>query len=508
MKGDAIALLLSSLAWACGHPRGSSEDGRGDSPDIEAGQDWIDAEDAPDPPDLDAPEDADDVDDDDGGTSTTDGVHWLDPLGYQKPAFLPIVVPDETTCPNRYFVDQADGGGSECTETAPCDWSGLEGKPGTAGGPAYVHLRGDARLELTGTLYGTEGAEVVIVPWPGSAAVVTMTAGGTGSRLDANRIDGPNVHHIVMDGGPDLLFSFVGSGPSTEQNSYTLTISSSYITVARTRIHAGDGYGPALGVGTGTGSYHHIYWINNEMYDSTHYYGVYTGGGTGCTAGDTSHSYVHFLNNIFRNICGRGIQIEPRDSADHTYVMGNAFHDVGYGSCIGQVSAAVQPADACGGEISETHIENNLMFDLGGGGVTLVGTFPETHVYNNTIYDYAKSTPLSTASHGIGCITDGCPGTVRNNIVLGNHGMGINPLNRSTGFTATDNLCETGTSCGSDSRSGEPETVFASTSPDDPDFLKLAPGSSAIDEGYATGVTGSYFGDARTEPLDIGADEL
>jgi hypothetical protein len=483
--------LVALLAAACGtSPAGP--DGAGvDTPTIDARATDAAATDTATP---------------DGGSASDGGVHWLDPLGYTKPAFLPVAVPDEATCPNRYWVDQAAGSGSACTATAPCGWAGLAGKPGTTGGPAYVYLRGDARLELSATLFGAAGAEVVIVPWPGSHDVVTMASQGSNSRAGANTIAGNNVHHIVMDGGPDLLFSFAGRGPSTDQNNYTLIISSSNVTVARTRIHAGDGYGPTLGVATGSGSnVHDITWVNNEMYDSTHYYGVYTGGGTGCAAGDTSHQRVRFLNNVFRDICGRGIQIEPRASAEDTYVIGNVFHHVGYGECLGQVSAAVQPADACSGTIRGIHVENNLMFDLGGGGVTLVGDFQDVSILQNTIFDFARSTPLSTSSHGIGCYSDGCHGIVRNNIVVQVTAPDIDPLNRASGLTTQNNLCDHG--CGGASQSGTAATVFASTDPHSPLFLTLAPGSPAIDHGYATGITTSYFGDTRHDPLDIGADE-
>jgi hypothetical protein len=442
---------------------------------------------------------------------TSGEVNWIDPLGYQKPQFMPITVPDEAICSNKYYVDQQSGSGTICSQDSPCNWSGLSGKPGITGGPAYIYLKGNARLQLTGTLYGSAGNEIVIKPWPGDSASVTMSTTGGGNYTDANIIKGTNIHHLVLDGGADMQFDFIGASSPNNQNAYTLVVSSNYITVARSKIHSGAGYGPSLGVGTGAGTYDHIWIINNEIYDANHAgapYGVYTGGGTGCASGDTSHSYVYFLNNIIRNICGRGIQIEPRNSANYTFVEGNTFHDTGTNSCgFGQISSAVQPADSCGGSISNTYINNNLMFSLGGGGVGLVGSFTGTQIFNNTIYDYAKATPLSTNSHGIGCYSDGCPAEVENNIIFQANASGINPINRGSGFTTGSNLCESGLDCGDNSRAGTRANTFTSYDSNNINFLRILQTSNTVDYGINNGITSSYFGVIRSGTPDIGADE-
>ena len=404
---------------------------------------------------------------------TTGGVNWLDPLGYQKPAFYPITVPDEATVANKYYIDQQSGSGSTCSQVSPCAWSGLSGKPGTTGGPAYVYVRGNARLNLTGTIYGSAGNEIVIKPWPGSASIVTFANDGSGQISGANTISGSGVHHIIIDGGSDLLFSFTGTGSS--QNAYTLNISASNITVARTRIQGGSAQGPALGIATGATGIDNVWWINNEMYNTPNYYGVYTGGGASCSGGNTSHSNLHFVNSIFRQICGRGIQIEPRTSGTSTYIEGNAFHDGFDGlSCGVSISHAIEPATACGGNINGVYVRNNLAFELGGGFLQLDGS--NIIADNNTVYRYGKTTPITLGSHAFSPAGTSNSGTLRNNIVLSPVQSGVNAFNR-TGYTNTSSLCESGCSINSTPANTFTSTVQGST------YLQPKSGGSAVSAG-------------------------
>jgi hypothetical protein len=383
------------------------------------------------------------------------------------------------------------------------------GKPGTTGGPAYIYLKGSGRLNLTGTLFGAAGQEIVIKPWPGDTNLVTMATTGGGNVQDANIIKSPNVHHVVIDGGPNLQFNFVGSAsPPSNQNAYTLVVASNFVTVARSRIRQAQGWGPALGVGTGPGTYDHIWVINNEILDVTNNagaaYGVYTGGGTGCTANDTSHNFVYFLSNIFRNIAGNGIQVEPRNSASFTYIQGNAFHDSGGPANRG----AITLADACGGNMRDFFVTNNLIFNMGAGGIDFAD-YPNNNIQNNTIYNYALTSPFTLSSHAISCFSDGCRANVQNNIILGTSAPGINPINRSSGLTTSSNLCESGRLCGSNAKTGTASTVFASTDPNNIKFLTLSsaiPGVSL----FSSGVTIDYRGVPRPSigPFDVGASQF
>lgn len=413
--------------------------------------------------------------------TTTGGVNWLDPVGYTKPAFYPITVPTESTVTNKWYVDQTAGGGTACTQVSPCSTiTAVAGKAGTTGGPAYIYVKGNGKLSITGTLYGSAGNEIVIKPWPGETNVVTFNKSGSNTG-DANTVSGSGVHHLIFDGGPNLLFSFTGSGST--QNAYVLTINSSDITMYRVRLAGGSAQGPALGIATGTGTtiINNVRWINSEIYNTPNYYGVYTGGGTSCSAGDTRHTNLYFINSIFRDICGRGIQIEPRASSNGVWIEGNAFHDGFDGlSCGVSISRAVTPADACGGSLTNTFVRNNLAFELGGGFMQFVGT--NIFADNNTIYRYGKSSPITTGSHGFTGT-----GTARNNIVHTPVQAGVYDFDPNHGtITQVTNLT-----------SG---TLFASTNSADTTYLQLSSGSAARNSG--TNLASSWVSQSWPSPTD------
>jgi len=444
--------------------------------------------------------------------TTSGGVNWLDPLAYTKPAFYPIVLPNEATTGNKYYVDMSNGSGSTCSQTAPCSSiNSVAGKPGTNGGPAYIYMKGTGYLSLSNSaLAGSVGQEIVVKPWPNDSTPSVMTAQGGCGVNNANTIAGSGTHDVVFDGGPNMLFRFIGSGCTSNQNGYSVVVASNDITLYRVRIDAHGSSGPALGAATGSGtSTSNFRFINSELYGATRYYGVYTGGGTGCTAGDTSHTNMEFRNSIFRQIDGRGIQVEPRSNSSGMIIDGNAFHGVGYdASGTTGISGAVQIADACGGTTSGVVVSNNLMWDLGGGGVLIfVGesTTSAFRVINNTIYGYGGATPVTLNSHGITCYTDGCKAEVRNNTILAPLNGGINPLNRASGFATSNNLCESGASCGASALSATASNSFVSTSSNSASFL--FPAGAALKNGVLqAGITTDYLGNLRPSTgIDIGA---
>ena len=70
--------------------------------------------------------------------TTTGGIIWKDALGYTKPGFVPITVPNEASA-TKYYIDLNSGGGSTCSSASPCSaFSALVGKAGMSTGPAYV----------------------------------------------------------------------------------------------------------------------------------------------------------------------------------------------------------------------------------------------------------------------------------------------------------------------------------------------------------------------------------
>jgi hypothetical protein len=99
-------------------------------------------------------------------------------------------------------------------------------------------------------------------------------------------------------------------------------------------------------------------------------------------------------------------------------------------------------------------------------------------------------------SHAITCYSDGCNAEVRNNILLAPANGGISPINRGSGFATSDNLCESGSTCGGGSVSGTASTVFQSTSATSATFLM--PKGSALGSGLLqTGISTDYLGSLR-----------
>jgi hypothetical protein len=455
-------------------------------------------------------------------TSETSGqtsgeVIWLDSAGYTKPAFYPISVPDEASVANKYYIDLTSGSGLTCSQASPCaGFNQVAGKAGTNGGPAYVYLKGSGRLDINGiTINGSSGNEIVIKPWPGATAAVTMTTTGSCTVGGANLISGPNVHHLILDGGPSMLFRFTGAN-CTGENGYTLVVQSSNIKIARVRVTQGAGGGPAYGPGVGSGTYvNSVYLINSEIYDVTNNfgaaYGVYSGGGTGCAAGNTGHDDLRFINNIIRNIYNNAIQIEPRDFGSNTYIEGNAIHTI---ATTGGDRNAITVTDACSGTLTNTFIRNNLFFNMGFGaiGFDSIGGTSGMQVISNTIYDYAQVQTETLLSHGITSYTDGEAATVHNNILVNsNSNSGVFACNRTSGWTVSHNLIgDPITACGTSGRTGTAAGTFQSINSADSTFLWLRNTGNAFGTGLSVNLSVDYLGQPRLLDLatEIGAIEF
>lgn len=428
---------------------------------------------------------------------TSGGVNWQDSMSYQKPAFYPITIPSAASVgSNIYYVDQASGSGTTCSEASPCGWSGLSGKAGTTGGPAYIYLQGNARLVLsTQTIYGSSGNQVVVMPWPGNDSTpINMTRVNDTSSNNANLITSSNIHDVIFDGGPNMLFRFIGAG--SDYNSYDLIVNSDNVTMYRCVMNANGSSGPSLGIATGYSiTTNNFNLINCELYGS-HLYLIYAGGGTPCNQTAPTHLYgANIWNNIFRDVYCSGIQIESRGASSDIDISGNAFHDTSTNCTpIGHDRPAIDPASAgCYGTYTNVNVTNNICFDLGGGGIYIDGGNPS--IYNNTLYNFNTNGATDTPNNwGIAGSTSGASATVRNNLIVKYTASGY--TYNTGGWTQSNNLTD---STGS--------SYFASTSSSSTDFLKLKAGAPAIDAGYATGLTTDYFGDSRSGTLDVGADE-
>jgi hypothetical protein len=448
--------------------------------------------------------------------TTTGGVTWADTLSYTKPAFYPITVPDEASTANKYYVNLSTGSGTTCSQVSPCaNFTTVAGKTGTTGGPAYVYVKGNGAASVmpTANFFGSAGNEIVIKPWPSDGTTTTITAAAGCNVGNAVTLTGSGVHHVIIDGGPSSLITFAGSGCSGNQNGYTFVENANDVVIYRVRIDANNSGGPAVGVGAGA-SPSNIKFINVEVFDAGSYYGFYTGGGSSCPGGTSSHQNVEIRNSVIRDVDGRGIQIEPRGASSGFIVDGNAFHNIGYNnSGSSSISCAVQPADACGITTGNVSITNNVGWDLGGGFGCLFQSTSTLIVRNNTVWDYGNKTPASLNSHGITSFSDGNAAIVQNNIVLAPAQGGINPMNRNSGWTSSKNLCESGSSCGATSVAGTAANTFQSTSTLSANFLKPVTAGPAIDAGnnyFGNGITSDYLGNARpsTGGFEIGAMEF
>lgn len=477
---------------------------------------------------------------------TKGGYSVLDTDSYQRPAFVALTVPTEATAPH-YYVNYSTGTGSTCSQVAPCaTLAAVSGKTGVSGGPAYIYVKGNGYLDLTATtLFGAPGSEIVIKPWPGDSTPTVWTANGGCNRGNANTIDNANVHDLIVDGGPSNLISWTGSGCTGNQNGYTTVVTSNNITFYRTRINANNSGGPALGVAAGTGGNltSNFRFINSELYNAGNYYGVYIGGGAVCGTDLNYYDHAQFINSIFRQIDGRGIQAEPRGNGYGLTVTGNVFHHIGFDASgnNGGPSTAVEPAGSCGkgtgtggfnnapndGSTDFILIANNFGYDYGGGMdrvdfTAVTGSATHQQIDYNTVYDYSKATVCASSGtavancHGIASFGNTLVAEVKGNIFIKNSGASgtICALSCDKGgaFVTSKNLCDTsGGNCGSTSITGTAAATFYTTTLG-LNYLWITTTSGATAAGtnlFSEGITIDFLGLARpstgTNNFGIGA---
>ncbi|HXH24041.1 MAG TPA: hypothetical protein VNI78_02255 [Vicinamibacterales bacterium] len=199
-------------------------------------------------------------------------VNWLDAASYTKPACVNINKPDEDAVTNKYWVDLSGGAGSTCSQASPCDsFDDVLGKPGTAGGPAIIYVKGTGSMSwFNDTIHGSGDADcrtqacdnwILIRTWPagspGCATECTATLTGNSNMNSAN------VHHIMWDGGPDLKIRFQSDGAA---GTYAQNINSDWHVVYRTQTFCTATTG-VLGFQVGpTTVADHVYFINNEFH--------------------------------------------------------------------------------------------------------------------------------------------------------------------------------------------------------------------------------------------------
>jgi hypothetical protein len=437
---------------------------------------------------------------------TTGGVNWLDPLAYTKPAFYPLTLP--TPGAHQYWVDLAAGSGTACTSAGPCSWTTVQGKPGTHGdgGGAYIYIKNGGSIGSP-TLYGTAGNEVVIKPWDDNTLAMITSRNNWTTRIQ----------YVVFDGGPNLKIKFNNTAnnqfdPSIYFNAASAGLQS-HITFYRTEWTV-PGMGEYI---SQWGIVDNLNIINSEFHsgastDGSNQHHIYFSGAS--NFGSSAHVYIR--NNVFRDTPGEEIEFRMYQNMDDVVIDGNAFHNIGKGTCT--VSWKCRPAVTVASNTASTtnlQISNNLMWDLGEGAVRMWDGLPL--VYNNTIWQWGQGSPAN-GGYGqwafYGSASDGA-GTVRNNIIYGTgstqNGNPLIPFDGSP-FTKSNNVCASGATsgCGQTFQASGANQTVMSLSPSSANFMLLNGVSSTA---YQTGtalatVTTSYLGTLRAAPYDIGACSL
>ena len=440
---------------------------------------------------------------------TTGGVNWIEPLGYTKPHFTPISVPSEASTPNKYWIDLTSGSGATCSNVSPCkSLSSVSGKAGTTGGPAYIYVKGIGPFGNP-TLYGSVGNEVVIKPWDDNTSATFTGRNNLVSQLQ----------NIVIDGGMNLGFRFQSdsggqfdpslyfnaSGATTHQN----------IKIARSQWHV-----PGMGEWVAQwGQYTDLYFINNEFHadgstDTGNQHHMYFSGAS--NYGTSSGLYI--LNNIFRSTPGEAIEFRMFQTVTGVTIDGNAFHDVGKGTCSNswKCRSAITFVDGqtSGARIANAKFSNNLVWDTGEG-IMRCWASSSVLVYNNTVYLWGQGTPQN-GNYGtwafFGYQADGnC--TPVNNIIYSGGGKSQNgstliPFDNSSGIAsgASNNMCATGQSCGANAQPWS-STTAQSINPNISSFMFMNSSSTALGNGINTAGTPDYISNPRpsSSGWDIGA---
>lgn len=441
--------------------------------------------------------------------TTTGGVNWLDPLGYTKPAFYPLTVPDEASAPRKWYVDLSGGSGTSCTQGAPCVWGSVAAKAGVGDGTgSYIYIKGTGSLSDI-VLVGAAGAEVVIKPWD-DATQATVT--GRNNWTTAKQ-------HVIFDGGPNLRIKFSSTSgsqfdPSIYFNANGATTHSN-ITFYRTQWHVpGGGEWVAQ-----WGQFTNLKFINSEFYatgssDTGNQHHLYFSGASNF-GGSTGLS---ILNNIFRDTPGESIEFRIFQTFTDTLIEGNAFHNVGKGTCgTGWGCRSAATFASSGGSFTGTfRVANNLIWNTGENCIRTWDNPTTTQIFNNTCYLWGNGTSATGAYSSAGfanySFNSSVPGDFRNNILYatGNDANG----NTKTPFpnnTSIDsfNACTSSTNCGT-SKQTISASSFQSLDENSVNFLKLVPGATPINTGTTlAAVTTDYFGTSRPVDsiYDIGAFE-
>jgi hypothetical protein len=346
----------------------------------------------------------------------------------------------------------------------------------------------------------------VIKPWPAGTTGCASGCTATITSPNSNNLTGSNVHHWIFDGGPDMGIKFV---TANDNSNIAMRVNSNNHTFYRVQGTCNNNQGGEIFM-TSNGQATGLTVINSEFYDCAGGGGIQQSavymGGSGCNDNASGFTNFTFQNSIIRHMGGEGIELNPRTDSVGATISGNAFHDIGKQTCSGSWDCrpgVTIDGPSCGGSSSNVKVSNNLMFDIGGSCIWSKGGGTGSEYDNNTCYNYGQM-----AGSGV-CVEGICGGTtavVKNNIIYAPNGR--NPFSGAS-FSSSNNLCGSGESCGTSSKTWSSATVI-STSQADPNFLRIASTSEAANTGvnlFAAGITVDYAGIPRlsTGAYDIGA---
>ena len=206
------------------------------------------------------------------------------------------------------------------------------------------------------TLYGTAGQEVVIKPWDDNTlATITGRNNWTG-----------RVQYVVFDGGPNLKIKFSSTSNSQYDPSVYFNASGagtqSNITFYRTQWTV-----PGMGEWISQwGIVDNLNIINNEFEatastDRGNQHHIYFSGAS--NYGPSAHIYIR--NNVFRDTPGEAIEFRMFQTMNDVVIDGNAFHNIGKGTCSNswKCRSAITLAGS-GASVTNIQISNNPAMDV------------------------------------------------------------------------------------------------------------------------------------------------
>lgn len=413
-------------------------------------------------------------------------------FGFTDPPYIPVTKPTPGT------VITVGPSGRDYTTLNAVDTALVsDGYPsGAITPPVQIQIEEGTYIgTVTWSVSGTENNEIVITTLTGNTAPViiehandnassTLLITGSYVIIDGGVKLNDGNYGIIVDGLCDGCVP--GTVPDTGSH-YMVRLSnvnSSHITLSRIHMRDASGSSTAINfvpIGPDYVKVYNCFSENASMY---------------LQDGD----YVEIRNCISRNSGHAGIQVNPHqdtDCMDELTISGNIILNSGQS----ENYAGINFSSAENYCLDTIYIYNNIVYGCPQAGIQAYGNLNdnmEAYVYNNTCaYNTSDGIQINhTCAQGVQYY--------KNNLVWGNS----QNWDDSGSHTCYDIVV--GTQC-ENNLAVDPS--FLSIDPDSDDFLKIGPTSAA----YGTGadltadsncpITTDFEGDARTAPIDIGADE-